>query len=88
MLTTSENTESTSRPGKGKVGVGGNSSDDGGHVDGSGGGGDKSVEKSSKSRRIVKESKSFKALRNLQRPSVRRNVYRSTDPPSKNSSFR
>ena len=42
----------------------------------------KSVQKSSKSRRIVKESKSFKGLKILQRPSVRRNVYRSTDPPS------
>ena len=34
MLKTSGNTESTIRPGKGRVGVGGNSSDDGGHVDG------------------------------------------------------
>ena len=46
------------------------------------GAGGKLVKKSSKSRRIVKESKSFKGLKNLQRPSVRRNVYRSTDPPS------
>ena len=45
-------------------------------------GGGKLVKKSSKSRRIVKESKSFKGLKNLQKPSVRRNVYRSTDPPS------
>ena len=40
----------------------------------------------SKSRQIVEESskssKSLKGLKNLQRPSVRRNVYRSTDPPS------
>ena len=40
----------------------------------------------SKSRQKVEESskspKSLKALKNLQRPSVRRNVYRSTDPPS------
>ena len=45
-------------------------------------GGGKLVEKSSKSQRIVKESKSFKGLKNLQRPSVPRNVYQSTDPPS------
>ena len=38
-------------------------------------GGSKLVKKSSKSRRIVKESKSFKGLKNLQKPSVRRNVY-------------
>ena len=43
------------------------------------GGGDKSVKKSSKSRRIVKN---LKGLKNLQRPLVRRNVYQSTDPPS------
>ena len=49
--------------------------------------GDKSVKKSSKSRKIVKESKSFKGLRNLQRPSIRRKVYQSIDPLSKNSSF-
>ena len=41
---------------------------------------DKSVQKSSKSRRIVKESKSFKGLKSLQRSLVRRNVYRSTNP--------
>ena len=35
MLKTLENTESTTRPGKGRVGVGGNDSDDGGHIDGS-----------------------------------------------------
>ena len=34
MLKTSGSTESTTRPGKGRVGVGGNGSDDGGHVDG------------------------------------------------------
>ena len=35
MLKTSGSTESTTRPGKGRVGVGGDGSDDGGHVDGS-----------------------------------------------------
>ena len=40
------------------------------------------VKKLSKSRKIVKESKSFKGLKNLQRPLVRRNVYQSTNPPS------
>ena len=54
MLTTSGSTESTTRPGKGKVGVGGNGSDDGGHIDGGGGSGDKSVEMLSK----VEESSS------------------------------
>ena len=34
MLKTSGSTESTTRPGKGRVGVGGDGSDDGGHVDG------------------------------------------------------
>ena len=139
MLKTSGTTESTTRPGKGGVGVGGDGRaerdgvDDGGgcsgdsdiqvfirllstfhprvqqdpfgatssmlrtssstdsstsatqiavEYDGVDGGGGQLVEKSSKSRRIVKESKSFKGLKNLQRPSVRRNVYRSTDPPS------
>ena len=53
-------------------------------VDGDG----KSIKKSSKSRRLVKESKSFKGLRNLQRPLVRRNVYQNTGLLStKNSSF-
>ena len=119
MLMTLENTESTIRPGKGRIGVGGNSSDDGGHVDDGGGGklvetsskveesssdapksmcplvphtsmlktssstdlstsaiqsavkydevdgGGKSVKKSSKSQRIVIESKNFKGLKNL-----------------------
>ena len=65
MLTTSESTEFTTRPGKGRVGVGGNGSDDGGHVDGGGGGGDKSVKTSSKCRKIVKESKSFKRSEKL-----------------------
>ena len=37
MLTTSGSTESTTRPGKGRVGVGGDGSDDGGHIDGNGG---------------------------------------------------
>ena len=41
----------------------------------------KSIEKSSENRRIVKESKSFKGLKNLQRLLVWRNVYQSTDPP-------
>ena len=44
--------------------------------------GGKLVKKSSKSRRIIKESKSFKGLKNLQRPLVWRNVYQSTGPPS------
>ena len=44
--------------------------------------GSKLVKKSSKSWRIVKESKSFKGLKNLQRPLVQRNIYQSTDPPS------
>ena len=82
---------------KGVVGVGGGSRNRAEPVgkhefdgfDAGGGTGGKSVKKSSKSRRIVKESKSFKGLKNLQRPSVRRNVYRSTGPLStKNSSFR
>ena len=43
----------------------------------------------SKSRQKVEDSsKSLKGLKNLQRPSVWRNVYRNTNPPSKNSSFR
>ena len=42
-------------------------------------GGDQSVKKLSKSRQKLK---SLKGLKNLQKPSVRRNVYRSTDPPS------
>ena len=40
------------------------------------------ADKSSKSRKIVKNPKNLKGLGSLQRPSVRRNVYRSTDPPS------
>ena len=36
MLKTSGSTESTTRPGKGRVGVSGDGSDDGGHVDGGG----------------------------------------------------
>ena len=47
----------------------------------------KSVKKLSKSRKIVKKSKSFKGLKNLQKLSVRRNVYQSTNPLSKNSNF-
>ena len=42
----------------------------------------KSVKNLSKSRRLLKESKSFKDLNNLQRSSIWRNVYQSTDPPS------
>ena len=44
--------------------------------------GGKSVKKLLKSQRIVKESKSFKGLKNLQKPSVQRNVYQNTNPPS------
>ena len=47
--------------------------------DGVDGGGDQSVKKLSKSRQKLK---SLKGLKNLQRPSVWRNVYRSTDLPS------
>ena len=47
--------------------------------DGVDGGDDQSVKKSSKSRQKLK---SFKGLENLQKPSVRKNVYQSTDPPS------
>ena len=43
------------------------------------GGGDQSIKKSSKNRQKLK---SLKGLKNLQRPSVRRNIYQSTDPPS------
>ena len=55
-----------------------------------GGGGTigKSVKNLSKSRRIIKKSKKPQRPEKLQRSSVWRNVYRSTDPPSKNSSFR
>ena len=42
----------------------------------------KSVKKSSKSRRIIKKSEKPQRPEKLQRSSVRRNVYRSTDPPS------
>ena len=42
----------------------------------------KSVKKSSKSQRIVKKSEKPQRPEKLQRSSVRRNVYRSTDPPS------
>ena len=44
-------------------------------VDAGGGAVGKSVKKSSKSQRIVKKSKNFKGLKNLQRSSVWRNVY-------------
>ena len=37
MLTISESTESTTRPGKGRVGVDDDSNDDGGHINGGGG---------------------------------------------------
>ena len=83
MLKTLGSTESTTRPGKGGVGVGGDGGDDGGHDNGAtssmlrtssstdsstsvaqtavedngvDGGCGKSVEKSSKSRRVVKKS--------------------------------
>ena len=42
----------------------------------------KSVKKLSKGRRIVKKSEKSQRPERLQRSSVRRNVYRSTDPPS------
>ena len=51
-------------------------------VDGGGGGSGKLVEKSSEIEKLSKSPKSLKGLKNLQRPSVRRNVYRSTSPPS------
>ena len=65
----------------------------GGHVDGRSSAVGKSVKKSSKSRqksrRIVKEPKKLQGLKNLQRTSVRRNLYQSTGPLStKNLSFR
>ena len=117
MLKTSGSTESTTRPGKGRVGVGGDSGgdggDDGSHDDEhSPRGSERAHQRThqlvrpglwpsmmrlmevgvvllasrSKSRQKVEESskspKSLKGLKNLQRPSVRRNVYRSTDPPS------
>ena len=44
--------------------------------------GGKSVKKLSKSGKIVKESKSFKSLKNLQKPSVWKNIYKSTNLPS------
>ena len=72
MLKTSSSTDSSTSAIQIAVGYGG--------VDGADG---KPVEKSSKSQRIVKESKSFKGLKNLQRPSVRRNVYQSTNSPPK-----
>ena len=70
MLKTSRSTESTTRPGLRssmmRLMV--------------------AVASRSKSCQKVKESskspKNLKGLKNLQRPSVRRNVYRSTDPPS------
>ena len=37
MLTTAGSTGSLTTPGKGRVGVGGNGSDDGGHINGGGG---------------------------------------------------
>ena len=119
MLKTSESTESTTRPGKGGVGVGGDGNgvggDDGGYDD------EYSPQSSrqahhqthqlirlglwssmmrlmevrvvllaswSKSRRIVKKSEKPQTPEKLQRSSVRKNVYRSTDPLLKNSSFR
>ena len=49
-------------------------------VDAAGGGGGKSIKKSSKVKKSAKSKKNLKGLKNLQRPSVRRNVYQSTDP--------
>ena len=141
MLETSGSTESTTRPGKGRVGVDGNGSNDSGHVDGGSRSSDsdknssdapklmcsptslisrlrtsistdssasaaqivvefdgvdrsksgavgKSVEKLSKIEKSSKSPKSHKGLKNLQRPLVWSNVYQSTNPLSKNSSFR
>ena len=51
-------------------------------VDGGGGGSGKSDKKSSEIEKSSKSPKSLKGLKNLQRPSVWRNVYRSTGPPS------
>ena len=51
-------------------------------------GGGKSVKKLSKGQKIVKKSEKPQKPEKLQRLSVRRNVYQSTNPPSKNSSFR
>ena len=113
MLKTSRSTESTTRPGKGKVGVGGDSggdgSDDGSHDDehsprGSGRAhqrihqlvrpglwssmmslmevGVVLLVSRSKSRRIVKKSERPPRPEKLQRSSVWKNVYRSTNPPS------
>ena len=50
--------------------------------DAGGGAGGKLVKNSSKSRKLLKSPESLKGLNNLQRPSVRRNVHRSTDLPS------
>ena len=107
MLKTSESIKSTTRPGKGGVGVGSN----GGETltsrlrtssstssststtritvkyDKVDAGGGKSVEKSLGSQRIVKKSKKRQRPEKLQKSLVWRNVYQSTDPPSKNSSF-
>ena len=56
--------------------------------DAGGGASSKSVEKSLKSRKSSKNPESLKGRKNLQRPSVWRNVYQSTGPLStKNSSF-
>ena len=47
----------------------------------------KLVKKLSNGRRIIKESKKPQKPEKLQRSSVWRNVYRGTNPPSKNSNF-
>ena len=51
-------------------------------VDAGGGAIGKSVKKSSKSRRIIKKSEKPQRPEKLQRSSVRKNVYRSTNLPS------
>ena len=51
-------------------------------VNSGGGGGGKLVEKLSKIEKLSKSLKSLKGLKNLQRPSVWKNVYQSTNPPS------
>ena len=75
MLRTSLSTNSSTRAAQIEVEFDG--------VDAGGGGAvGKSVKKSSKGRRIVKKSEKPQRLEKLQRSSVRRNVYRDTDPPS------
>ena len=52
------------------------------------GGDGKLVKKLLKSRKIVKKSEKPQRSEKLQRSLVQRNIYQSTDSPSKNSSFR